>query len=288
MDNETICVGLIAFTSDYIDGNNYIYGDKYEACFVAARSLPYFQDGSGQKLGKMWKDFQDDTEMTLDKFLAIMRDLQPKQMQEKIFNVCFDLVEGDKTKDVLNDVWLKMLMKNFDIDDNYAILRYKELNELRHPSYFKKYFSQKNGFSIEFPDKWQILEDIDAFVKVKAISPDFINTIELYSESISIIIENVGSVSLEDYYNTSLLNVQKSVEKFLLLENGDLNIDNIPAKWLKYSFSHPDGGELYTKNFILTKNNLAYTIACFAVENSYHDFEEIFNHVGLSIKVFSF
>lgn len=282
MTPEEITVGIIAYTTDYVDEGD--YRDKFLEGMVGAYALPYFPEGTDEQLSALWNELRENVQDNLSEYLREAKETLPHEVKETLFHICFDLVAEDKSIETANDEWLNELMNHLSIDQTYFKNLCNNHLNLTQPS-FKKYFNQKHGFSIELPDTWEIQEDPQEYLLFQAMTPR-VGLTDVFQENINLTGEPANNFNLEDYYNASVMSIKQALGDFEINETGNIVVDGVPANYLIKTVEHNQYGYFKQLTVIFVKNNSGYTINCTTHPAYMNQFRDFFGQIISSLKIY--
>lgn len=147
----------------------------------------------------------------------------------------------------------------------------------------KRYYNKAKGFSIAFPEKWQVRENLPN-VDVMAISP-----IESSKDSLigtaAVGVEDLPpiNISLDKYYEISVRNAKKMLANFNVEEKGSITIDGVPAKWFVADYEK-DGRKIKALFYVLVKGEKGFSIVCATVPQHFSKQRVLFDNICRSFK----
>jgi len=125
------------------------------------------------------------------------------------------------------------------------------------------YKSPYFNFTVEYPADWETRE-LSGIVGF--ISPQE-NVNDDFSENVNIVVEGLSQnpMTLEQYMDASLVNAEKMIPNFKLLNKGNATIDNNDARYIVYTGE----GKFKIKAYTLIMNYKAYTLTYIAKESDF-------------------
>lgn len=141
----------------------------------------------------------------------------------------------------------------------------------------------RQDYSITFPSEWDVgagWTDEDVTALSPSERPD-----DIFHENVTVLVDDqIGNLSLDQYYASSLDGLKKLATDFHLEDQGDIEIGGNQARYL--IFTHRAG--IYTfrvLQYILVEDQKAYLITCTATVDSYAKFEPEFKQIAQSFRL---
>lgn len=148
-----------------------------------------------------------------------------------------------------------------------------------------KYKNNKYGFSIEYPTEWQILkENQDVVFAVKMITDSLDNSFQNAIHITNLIDSNNTQVNLSDIVQASVNDMSNTFEKFKVVTNEKVNINELPAIKLKCSFVSNKESITTLLYFIKTSNNV-YLVGLSSASGKFTEYNKVYEYIAKSFNV---
>lgn len=147
-----------------------------------------------------------------------------------------------------------------------------------------RYYNEAKGFSIKFPDEWEIKEGdgIEAPL-VEAVSP-WEDEDDPFSEFISVDVEEFSeNVDLERYTDRLRSDHAEEFPFYEEIEEGETTIDGVAAKSIVFDIGMEEGTNRVL-GFVLAREKRGYLISCVAEDSKFSDYKEIFEEAIYSFR----
>ena len=195
--------------------------------------------------------------------------------------------EGKLTNQERDD-WIKKInidqikrkyetIKTFGIDFSQPL-------ETDYFSLPQSYSDKNNNFSINFPSEWLIVPGYNQFT-LMATGPLLIDSSRIITNvAFGVDIENQKeSYSVEIYYKGNLSTIKKTANSFELLDEKDINIDGIRAKYVAFKFINKDISMITVQIYVM-KNKKGYILNGSAPADSYGTSRYLFTEIARTFK----
>ncbi len=148
-----------------------------------------------------------------------------------------------------------------------------------------RYYSDESGFSIIFPEEWEIKEgDGESTPIVEAVSPWEADS-DRFSEYVSVDIEDFPvKMTLEEYFAEVRLANSENYPQYKEHDKGETEINNQEAMWTRFDVGSPEG-VMSALGFVMIKGKRGYSISCVAEDAKYDSFEETFEDIVHSFRI---
>jgi hypothetical protein len=139
-----------------------------------------------------------------------------------------------------------------------------------------RYSSSTYGFSIVFPQGWEIVEgDGEEVAMVEATSP-WEDDDDEFSEHITVDVEDITKGTTVEVYFEETMEAQASmIPGFKTKARGRTTIDGRDAIWVEFDMEE-EGGSLTVLGYAMVKGNRGYLITCIAQDRKYVSYEDVF------------
>jgi hypothetical protein len=145
----------------------------------------------------------------------------------------------------------------------------------------KTYINSEHGFSVEYPENWDLNEDISEEAKLNGIVAVFVGPVTAeYDQRVHIIIETdefSSGVTSEEYAEAVEFQIlKKNLTDYVKLEEQTATISEIPAIVRTFTATAPD----YPRKDIqayLTKENIGYAITYDVTPDSHDKYKDCFD-----------
>ena len=145
-----------------------------------------------------------------------------------------------------------------------------------------RYYDDKEDFSIRFPDDWEVVEEFMG-TRVFGRSPQS-GADDQFQENVNVVVEKVGSVTLEEYDKISMANVARIVTDYRLIDSGPTTLGGEPGRRMVMSHRMGQYSIMASCHFAV-KDGRAYVVTCTALEDTYDQFAPKFDDI---VKTFRF
>jgi hypothetical protein len=148
----------------------------------------------------------------------------------------------------------------------------------------ERYEDEENGFALDLPQGWDISQKYkdNDFIKVIAESPSQ-GVLDDFHENINVGIEVKGDMDFDDYIALSIENMD-GLEEFKLLDEGSWDEVDLTNGFIFYEHSY-EGIRIRAMATVYEYDGRAYIVTCTAKQDSYADYESIFEKVFLSFEL---
>ena len=137
-------------------------------------------------------------------------------------------------------------------------------------------------FTIEGPKEWKRIDTTLNGVKTTILlAPEEVND---FRANINVVSENMGSESLQTYFDKTVSSMEKYLEKFTVADKGDKDINGIASKWLKYT-AVQGGKDIAAVLYIVPKNGVAYGITGITKAGETGKYFGVFEQTAATFKV---
>jgi hypothetical protein len=147
-----------------------------------------------------------------------------------------------------------------------------------------RYYNEKKGFSIEFPDKWEIKKgDGVETPLVEAVSP-WENEDDPFSEFISVDVEEFSEeIDLGKYAARLRQDQVGEFQYYEEIDRGETTINGVDAKITVYDIGMEEGTNRVL-GFVLVKGMRGYLISCVAEDTKFSEYRETFEEAVFSFR----
>ncbi len=148
-----------------------------------------------------------------------------------------------------------------------------------------RYYSDESGFSIIFPEEWEITEgDGETTPIVEAVSP-WEGDSDRFSEYVSVDIDDLSvKMDLEDYFVEVRQANSEDYPNYEEHDIGETEINNQDAMWTRFDVGSPEG-VMSALGFVMIKGKRGYLISCVAEDARYDSYRETFENIVHSFRL---
>jgi hypothetical protein len=137
-------------------------------------------------------------------------------------------------------------------------------------------------FTIETPDGWRRVDTAMNGIKTTIVlAPEVIDG---FRSNINVVSENMGSHTLQTYFDNTVGTMEKYLEKFTVSDKGDKDINGVPAKWVKYT-SIQGGKNMAAILYLVPKNGIVYGITGMTKAGEGDKYFAVFEHAASTFTV---
>lgn len=147
----------------------------------------------------------------------------------------------------------------------------------------RNYSHSQEGFSIKFPDSWEVREKAYGTI-VMALSPQE-SSADNFRENVNIVTENLpGSYTLAQYVSASESSMSRSLNSFKVLSRGVIRIGDRNSQWV--IFTHKSGS-LVAKGiqYYFVESGKAYIITCTGKPDSFRKYQPAFQKIANTFRI---
>ncbi|MFW6414874.1 MAG: PsbP-related protein [Thermodesulfobacteriota bacterium] len=139
------------------------------------------------------------------------------------------------------------------------------------------YKNQDYGFSISFPENWEVKERYRNTVVV-ALSP-VRGARDNFRENVNLNVQALQSgMRLEKYYRESIRDMQEYLFDFDELSSGNLKINDVESKYLVYT--HKIGNvKVKVLEVLMVHGSFGFKITCTAISNAFDRYRDMFRDI---------
>ena len=125
-----------------------------------------------------------------------------------------------------------------------------------------RYYSNESGFSIIFPEEWEITEgDGETAPIVEAVSP-WEDDSDRFSEYVSVDIDDLPvKMSLEEYFAEVQLANSEDYPHYEEHDTGTIEIGSLEAMWTRFDVGSSEG-MMAALGLVMLKGKRGYLISC--------------------------
>ena len=140
-----------------------------------------------------------------------------------------------------------------------------------------------SGISVTFPEDW-IIDVFETgplvFIGFSPIDGETDN----FQESINLVTETVDTLGLSEYVDATISSIENSIDNFTQISTFPKSVNGLNAIRLVYtgSFNNQD---LKYLDYIFLVDGIGYVITCTALEDTYDDFEALFESIAESFQM---
>lgn len=147
------------------------------------------------------------------------------------------------------------------------------------------YVSSEHGFSIQYPKGWQAADQPDQGNYLTIVSPqeDTVNGIK-YQARVNVSYEPTSD-DLNSYVSAAIDVLPTVLNDFVVAENKDITVNNMPAKELHYTATDPDGTPITMHQVILIHDSKAYTVTGLTATEKWNTYGSAIEASARSIKL---
>jgi len=160
--------------------------------------------------------------------------------------------------------------------------RIKEEPGKIYEAFTKRHVSKGSGFSIWFPDQWQVVQNVMGN-DIVALAP-FVDPEDLFRENANIIHAKLDpSITRENYYSYNINSLTQLLIDFDLEENDEVRLDGITAKRLV--FTHTVGiVNAKVMQYLVLDGDQAFVLIFTADSLDFDKIRMYFEQIATSIK----
>lgn len=137
-------------------------------------------------------------------------------------------------------------------------------------------------FTIEAPNGWRRVDTAMNGIKTTLVlAPEVTDG---FRSNINVISENMGSHSLQTYFDNAVGTMEKYLEKFTVSDKGDKDINGVPSKWVKYT-SVQGGKNMAAILYLVPKNGVVYGITGITKAGEGDKYFAVFEQAASTFKV---
>jgi len=147
------------------------------------------------------------------------------------------------------------------------------------PENFTLYKNLVYGLQIGYPVNWEMQEDFLGSI-VMFLSP-LENDLDIFQENVNIITEDLpdGNITVDEYVDVSLAQIEALVLDFNLLESKSLTLNGNPAYKIVYTGSGDGGEQIEWLQVLTIKDTTAYVITFTAEVGAYSNYESVIDEM---------
>lgn len=149
-----------------------------------------------------------------------------------------------------------------------------------------RFYKEADGYSIVVPADWEIQDDGYMSTSMIAMSPvDTTDPTDTFTENMNVIREELPyEISLQEYADLSFENAGKMLNNFTILEQGDVTINGVAAKWLIYTHQLNDfTGKVLA--YMVIGDSSAYVLTFSADTTDFDTIKPTFTQIAESFKL---
>jgi eukaryotic-like serine/threonine-protein kinase len=138
---------------------------------------------------------------------------------------------------------------------------------------FLTYSDSQYGFEIQYPKDWEKEEDVSS-IAVRFRSPKE-GTSDLLQENVNVVTEDLQGqeVSLQEYTNLSIKNIQEYIEDFSVVEQGKMQVAKGDGYYIVYTGTG-NGLKLKFRQEWTLEGDSAYVVTYTAQEKDFSKYEK--------------
>lgn len=145
----------------------------------------------------------------------------------------------------------------------------------------EKFINEEKGYSFEYPKDWtkQDIPRLDIVLVSPAKDENQNNraTMNLVSESVG------NTITLDHFYNESVKHLTSELQDAKIENSGDIQLNNIPSKWVQYSHKMLDSDFKVLQYFLIIDGNL-YLMTFSSAASEFDHFRPAFESIANSFK----
>jgi hypothetical protein len=138
-----------------------------------------------------------------------------------------------------------------------------------------RYYNRDLGFSIVFPDGWEIRTMENGWITLAVTEiegPD-----DPWQEAVVVdVYETPGGFDLDSIFNDEVNKMVRRAEDFREEDRGEITIDGERARWILYTDRFAEVGDMMVLEYFLVRGRRAYILSVDAALGSFSDYEEVF------------
>jgi hypothetical protein len=145
------------------------------------------------------------------------------------------------------------------------------------------YESDKDGFAIDFPGKWQTKENFMG-TSVISLSP-LESARDRFADNVNVVVEDLGQpITLATYTKASLTNLPRFLNQFKVVEKKTVQLGGHEATRLVYEHAQGDY-KLRALVYMLVEDTKGYVVTCTAERTSYAKFQPQFEQISQTFRL---
>jgi len=265
-----------------------VEGDKIDEAVNAIHGLKLFADWNGDQISKTWLRLKDEIfDAGLEDFLVAVQTQTNHTAKAQIVRICFDLIALNPLLNVGDHFYLKMLISRFGLPANALDALWKRGNAVQQ---YENYENALLGITLQQPKGWLLTEGYNGLHVLSIKSPRS-NSTDQFTEFISLAFDEAAKdLDIDALYDQGVGDWTDICKDFQVLRNGAFHIpqQEIHARWKVFSGQAPKWVTPLTVkffSFVSDKHALRYTLGCYSMHESTHEYEDIFDHVAKSIVI---
>ncbi len=156
---------------------------------------------------------------------------------------------------------------------------------IKSQSETQRYYNITEVYSLEFPKEWRLNPRGGELV---AAESEFDTFTDKYHEHIDIVVEELPESrnNLKKFSSFIIEEMHTYIDGIKILKKGKTTINDLPARWLKYSFkSDISEVKVTDKAFLLVNDKKGYIITCSAETDRFESYWEKFEKAVYSFKL---
>jgi hypothetical protein len=185
----------------------------------------------------------------------------------------------------IKDIEINSIMKKYQLIKSWGI-DFEQLTVTKHHELVQTYSDTKNNFSMKFPGNWEVMNDYQDYTLMATgpIIVDDSGKLEIkggFGLSISPFDKKFTSYQ---YYEGNLKSILKAYPELKILEEKDLNLDGIPAKYVAHQCSL--NNKLMTSiQVYFFKSNKGYVLNGTARSENFEKYRDLYIEIAKSFKL---
>lgn len=138
-----------------------------------------------------------------------------------------------------------------------------------------RYYNRDFGFSINFPDGWEIRTMEDGWITFAVT--EFESEDDPWAEAVVVdVYEQQLGFDLDEFFNDEFSKMAAGAEEFHEEERGEATLDGERARWILYTYYMDEVGDMKVIEYFLVKGKRAYIVSGDSPADRFSEFEEVF------------
>jgi hypothetical protein len=147
-----------------------------------------------------------------------------------------------------------------------------------------RYYSKDFGFSIIFPVGWEIQTIENGWITLAVTELE--GPTDPWAEAVVVdVFEQPQGFDLDNTFNDRVHSMNMNAVDFREEDRGEVTINGERARWIIYSYSEHEIGDLMVIEYLLVKGKRAFIISGDSPPDTFSEFEEIFITAARSFRL---